>query len=116
MSGRTLYIEEHEDDSTPVTGCGCERDRPLTFGECDPVTDGALTAGDPSPCARCPDCDGLIYLDRPIDRATDAVRDLVRALEAGYPPGDSNLLRLQSRLSVALSEARPGLKFNLTIA
>lgn len=114
MSGRHLYIEEHEDDSTPVTGCGCEHDPPLTFGQCDPITDGVLTAGDPSPCARCPECDGLIYLDRPLDRATDAVRDLVRTLEHGYPPGDANLLQATSALARALM--RPGQIITITIA
>lgn len=114
MSGRHLYIEEHDDDATPVTGCGCEG-AARTFGECEPVTDGALTAGDPSPCARCPDCDGLVYLDRPQDRAGDALRHLIWRYAQEKPGPQGSYVNARIRLENALGEAL-GRSVTITIA
>lgn len=78
MSGRTLYIEEHENDGAPCRCGSC--DWRGTFAELNEVTDGALTAGDASPAGRCPDedCDSFAYLNRPEDRAQDALRALIQ--------------------------------------
>lgn len=115
MSGRILYIEtDGEPDNTPVTGCGCGWKG--TLGKCDPVTGGALTAGDASPCGRCPKCDCFIYLDRPKDRAIDALESVLWGLAQGYPPGDSNLTRVADKLAKALSDAPGGLTVTITIS
>lgn len=47
------------------------------------IEDCELTPGDPSPAGRCPKCDSLAYLDRPLDRAREHADALVKALRAG---------------------------------
>lgn len=111
---RSLYIEEHENDDDPCDCGNC--DWKGTFADLLPVDDGALTAGDPSFAGRCPECDSVAYLDRPQDRAGDALRHLIWTLGKGYPPGDANLERATAKFTEALAACRPGLTITMTIA
>jgi len=71
MARDVIYVEECE-AGLRVVGCGCDHHTTTdTMVTCD---DAILTPGDPCPAGRCPECYGLVYLDRPEDRA---------ALEAG---------------------------------
>jgi hypothetical protein len=112
MAGRTLYIEDHDDDATPISGCSCAA--PRTYGECDPVTDGVLTPGDPSPCGRCPECDELVYLDRPEDRAVDAARDVAWAARRAAKP-EIEVPDALEKMAASLTELT-GLAITITIA
>lgn len=59
----------------------------------DEIKDASLTPGDPSPAGRCPECGGLVYLDREIDRQRDyaaeafALLQRVRAARPGQHTG-----------------------------
>ena len=64
MSRRFIIIEECE-PGIPVTGCGCEGITTSTMLECE---DAVLTPGDACPAGRCPECDGLVYLEASEDR------------------------------------------------
>lgn len=89
----TAEIDGHE-----LTG------EPCRCGDCDwkgeaqalrPIGDCGLNPGDASPAGRCPECDTLAYLDRPIDRATDALAALFRQ---GLPPKGLSAEDLAKRL------------------
>jgi hypothetical protein len=71
MSRLLIIIEHHGDDADPVACGSC--DWTGTAGDVEEVTDCILTAGDASPVGRCPECDSLAYLVRPVDLAQNAV-------------------------------------------
>lgn len=79
-------------------------DEPCRCGDCGwkglgqalkPIGDCGLSPGDASPAGRCPECDTIAYLDRPIDRATDALAALFRQ---GLPPKGLSAEDLAKRL------------------
>jgi hypothetical protein len=78
MAREIITIEESA-PGLPVWGCGCEGITTDTMLVCE---DAILTPGDPCPAGRCPECMGLVYLDRPEDRVRDAAPDLLAALRA----------------------------------
>lgn len=79
MSRDVIYIEEC-DPGLRVAGCGCEWSDTGTTDTMLTCDDAILTAGDASPAGRCPECLGLVYLDRPEDRARDAAPAMLEAL------------------------------------
>lgn len=100
MSGRTLYIDDPDNGDTPVWGCGCGWEGAAS--DVDLCTDGVLTPGDHCPVGRCPECDAMVYLDRPLDRAENALRHLIRLYERGEIGGRAEAL---TALEDALAEA-----------
>jgi len=63
-TGPYLVAEVEDADNTPCTceACGWTG----TADAVDEIEDCALTPGDPSPVGRCPECDWLAYVDRPL--------------------------------------------------
>lgn len=80
-------IEVWAPDNAPVE-CSCG-----WHGTAETVADierCALTAGDPSPIGRCPDCDGLVYLaENPL---LAAAPDMLHALQWALDDPDSEIL------------------------
>ncbi len=72
-------IDDHDLSGQP---CKCEAcDWQGVADELADIGDCSLTPGDPSPAGRCPVCDTLAYLSRPIDYARAAGPELLVALE-----------------------------------
>lgn len=78
-------------DAAPYTAEPCVPLAPARCGSCswrgtsdelEDIEDCALDAGDPSPAGRCPDpdCGCIAYLDRPKDRAPEAMSKALKAL------------------------------------
>lgn len=80
----TVEIDHAHPPETPVGGCGCDGPN-RTLAEVAEIGDCSLTPGDPSPAGRCPDCDGLVYVDTPKARAMDAAPAMLAELEALLP-------------------------------
>lgn len=114
MSGRHLYIEDHPDKHCSVTGCGCGWKGNVAL--MNPVTDGALTAGDASPAGRCPLCDELVYLNRPQDRAVNALLALLRRYNDPAEGPQGSYVTARIRLEDAIGEALGGRAITTTIA
>lgn len=75
-------IDCSDDGSTPCVCSSC--DGPMTLEDLEAIGDCSLTPGDASPAGRCPHCDSLAYLDRPIDRMHDKAKDAFALLERLY--------------------------------
>ena len=64
MTTSSYVVAEVEDAGEAHCTCGCgwtgTAEKVANIKSC------ALTPGDPSPVGRCPDCDVLVYLDRPL--------------------------------------------------
>lgn len=80
MSGNSIVIESNAPETSPVIGCGCDWRGTLADVEDVNETGATLEAGDASPAGRCPECGGLVYLDRPEDRARDNAPAMLAAL------------------------------------
>lgn len=118
---RYTAIVEEPDDTTPVWGCGCQQEG-LILRHCLPVEEAVLTPGDPSPCGRCPTCQGLVYPNTLRARIAaygpellDAMRKLVAVNEQhnealhkilGRPPGWKDAYLDAAREVIAKIEGR----------
>jgi hypothetical protein len=77
--GRLISIErDHLPDDAPCDCGQCEWVGPLSATA--DVSDAVLTPGDPSPCGRCPECEGLCYLIRAEDDMREAAPELFAAV------------------------------------
>ncbi len=59
---RVVEVEDAGDAASSCENCGWQGAASLTLD----VEECSLTPGDSSPVGRCPECDGLVYLDKPL--------------------------------------------------
>lgn len=85
MAGPKDFTKHMDGDPYKVEGLTVQEDAPCQCSGCDwsgvaqavsPIGDCHLTAGDASPAGRCPECDSLVYLQRPIDKAQAQAEEL----------------------------------------
>lgn len=79
-----VEMDNRHAPDTPVGGCGCGCTG-NTVASVVPIEECSLTPGDPSPAGRCPDCDGLVYVDTAQSRAQDAAMVMLKALQNLIP-------------------------------
>jgi len=105
MSGRTIIIERSASPETPAACGAC--DWRGSAGDLAPVTDAVLTPGDPAPAGRCPECDSLAYLARPVARVREHALQFAKvAAEIIWGSGtDDGLQRAIDKSRTALSAA-----------
>ncbi len=103
--GNTYSAEiDFVEPETPCRGCGCDS---MPFSKLKPIYDCTLTPGDPSPAGRCPECEGLVYVDTAETRARDKAEtsaQLVREILDLFDQ-DPNLEFLKTDAFIALRES-----------
>lgn len=106
-----VAIDSHDLSGQP---CKCDCGWHGPFEELVEIGACSLTPGDPSPAGRCPECDALAYLTRPMDYARDAGPALLAALndilEDADDTGADGLHTVRSELIAKGHEATPKIK------
>lgn len=67
--GKLIVIEQEQlSDETSCTCGNCSWIGPIS--QSDEVLDAILTPGDEVPAGRCPDCEALVYVVKPIEQSS----------------------------------------------